>query len=184
MRLARRVCGSPRWHHLPVPQEDRTNQWGMEIRLCNARGLLFSKRKQMERIDLLVRVMSLKETRSLLFQEDLIKEGNDFTDWENVRPQSTPFTRASPISRIALINPLLVPYPEKMTIQPLPKRYQHGKEPKCRLPATRFGTWALCLNWTLLLLGKEAASNFESSGVTGIFRALNKCFFDRVGMCS
>ena len=34
----------------------------------------------MERIDLLVRVMSLKETRSLLFQEDLIKEGNDFTD--------------------------------------------------------------------------------------------------------
>lgn len=34
----------------------------------------------MERIDLLVRVMSLKETPSLLFQEDLIKEGDDFTD--------------------------------------------------------------------------------------------------------
>lgn len=31
----------------------------------------------MERIDLLVRVMSLKATRSLLFQTDLIKEGND-----------------------------------------------------------------------------------------------------------
>lgn len=30
----------------------------------------------MERIDLLVRVMSLKATRSL-FQTDLIKEGND-----------------------------------------------------------------------------------------------------------
>lgn len=67
----------------------------------------------MERIDLLVRVMSLKETRSLLFQEDLVKEGNDFTDSENVRPQSTPFIRASPISRDALINPSLVPLPEK-----------------------------------------------------------------------
>lgn len=33
----------------------------------------------MERIDLLVRVMSLKETRFLLFQEDLIKEEDDFT---------------------------------------------------------------------------------------------------------
>lgn len=49
----------------------------------------------MERIDLLVRVMSLKETHSLLLQEDLIKEENDFTDSDNERPQRTPCTRAS-----------------------------------------------------------------------------------------
>lgn len=67
----------------------------------------------MERIDLLVRVMSVKETHSLLFQEDFIKEGDDFTDSENVRPRWTPSTRASPISRTALTNPLLVPWPEK-----------------------------------------------------------------------
>lgn len=47
----------------------------------------------MERIDLLVRVLSVKETRSLLLQEDLIKEGHDFTDSEHGRPQSTPFIR-------------------------------------------------------------------------------------------
>lgn len=67
----------------------------------------------MEQIDLLVRVMSVKETHSLLFQEDFIKEGDDFTESENVRPRWTPFTRASPVSRTALTNPRLVLWPEK-----------------------------------------------------------------------
>jgi hypothetical protein len=82
----------------------------MKIRLCNAGGLLFAKRKQMERIDLLVKVMSLKGTASLPFQEDLIKGGeeNDCTDSEHVRPQSTSFMTAGPISRVALSNPIPV----------------------------------------------------------------------------
>lgn len=46
----------------------------------------------MERIDLLVRVVSLKVTRSLLFQENFIKEENGFAGSEYGRPQSTPFT--------------------------------------------------------------------------------------------
>lgn len=50
----------------------------MKMRLCNAGGLLvFKRRRQMERIDLFVRVMSLKETGPLLFPEDLSKEGSD-----------------------------------------------------------------------------------------------------------
>lgn len=180
MRLARRVRGSPHWHHLPIPQEDRTNQRGMKIRLCNAWGLLFSKRKQMERIDLLVRVMSLKETRSLLLWEDLIKEGHDFTDSDHVRPQLTPFIRASLISRVALINPTLLAW--KMTIQ-LPPRYQHGKEFNCcQWPATRFRTFELCLNWTHLLLGEQYLI-LRPVGSCLLFRALDRCF-DRVGMCS
>lgn len=79
-RLARRVRvrGSPRWHHLPIPQEDGTSQRAMKMRLCNAGGLLvFKRRRQMERIDLFVRVMSLKKTGPLLFLEDLSKEGSD-----------------------------------------------------------------------------------------------------------
>lgn len=46
----------------------------------------------MERIDLLVRVVSLKVTRPLLFQENFIKEENGFTDSEHGTPQATPFT--------------------------------------------------------------------------------------------
>lgn len=52
----------------------------------------------MERIDLLVRVLSPRATHPLLFQVDLIKEGSDFTDSENGRLQSTPFIKASPVS--------------------------------------------------------------------------------------
>lgn len=76
----------------------------------------------MEQIDLFVRVMSLSETRSLLLQEDLIKGGNDCTDSQHVRPQSAPFIRTSPISRVALINPALSPC-QKNDYSLLPTRY-------------------------------------------------------------
>lgn len=47
---------------------------------------MFSKGRQMERIDLFVKVMSPKETSPLPFLEDLISEGSDITHTENWSP--------------------------------------------------------------------------------------------------
>lgn len=43
----------------------------------------------MERIDLFVKVMSLKETSPLLFLENLINKGSDFTRSENRKEPRT-----------------------------------------------------------------------------------------------